>query len=1182
MRILRLDLLAFGPFTARSLDFSAEGALHIVYGHNEAGKSSSLRALRQWLYGIPAQSADDFVHPYPNLRIGGELVSSDGRRLAFVRRKGNNKTIRSPVDDQPLDDAQLEAMLGGVDAAAFEKRFGIDHEELRRGGKALVEGGGDLKEILFAAGAGIADLGRVHKRLDEEAATLFKPRGVNQRINDGLKQFHEARKLVKDSLLPSAKWEECANALEEDRKKHQRIGDQLKQKRTTKSRLERFREALPIIGQLELRQQQYAEVKTAPLLPDDFSSRRSEIETRLDSERRNELSASQEIDALEQQLEASPAASHLLDHRTSIKQLEQELGVYLQAVQDRPRLVAEQASDEKEAQRILADLGGGFDIERAEKLRLTKQERQLIQSLSRDFKARVEEENRCNRDVRKLETNVNAIEEELAKLPPVKDATRLAVALREAQKRGDLDARLESLRRELATLEADGAASLAKLPLWSGTLEQLESAQVPLQETVDRHLESIAGVKGDIGAALARLQEAEKSVEETQRQLDSHRREHDTPTAEELAEARCKRSDLWRLVRECWLHGLGVGDSQVTGFLGGAPSLGDLSAAYEESVRATDEIADRLLRDANGVAFREQLCRDLEVHTQRRKALNEELNGLSRRLEQAQADWRDAWKNSGVTPLSPVEMQAWLREQRDLQETAASIRAKRQELELAESTVESLTNELRELAIELCPQNLPVEMTFGRLVEHCQVLIERTRSAESVRNTRKDELAKSRAALVEATTEAADAAKKLEDWRKNWARAVASLGLDGVALPDEVQTIVGSVDEAIGLLDKVRGKRVRIEEIDEYSRKFKESVRNLVAQLAEDLLELPVERQVADLNDRLAAADQNDVQRRNWNNQLEGEKRKLREARLAIDKLAQSLASLQQQAGCAAPEKLPAAEARSRQRRDLEKDLDHLQSQLSSLACGEPLDDWIAEAKHFRADDLCAELNELSQEIERLENEQSEVNELIGQRKAEFDRMDGSGQAAEADARAQRLLARIRGDAEQYIRLRLASLLLARTMDRFRKENQGPVLSRASDLFGELTLGSFAGLRADYDDTGNAVLVGVRPGGAPVGVSGMSDGSRDQLYLSLRLALVESYLAGREPMPFIVDDILVMFDNERTLATLRVLARLAEKTQVIVFTHHDHLVQLASELPGPAAVALHQLDGCPVQDAAAT
>ncbi len=89
------------------------------------------------------------------------------------------------------------------------------------------------------------------------------------------------------------------------------------------------------------------------------------------------------------------------------------------------------------------------------------------------------------------------------------------------------------------------------------------------------------------------------------------------------------------------------------------------------------------------------------------------------------------------------------------------------------------------------------------------------------------------------------------------------------------------------------------------------------------------------------------------------------------------------------------------------------------------------------------------------------------------------------------------------------------------------------------------------------MLKGVRTDDHLVGVEGMSDGSHDQLYLALRLASLESWLQAHEPIPFVVDDILLNFDNRRALAALRALAELSQRTQVLFFTHHDHLLDLA-------------------------
>ena len=70
MEIRQLNLAAFGPFTDRALAFDQEvGGLHIVYGPNEAGKSSALRGLKALLYNIDERTPDNYLHANDKLRI---------------------------------------------------------------------------------------------------------------------------------------------------------------------------------------------------------------------------------------------------------------------------------------------------------------------------------------------------------------------------------------------------------------------------------------------------------------------------------------------------------------------------------------------------------------------------------------------------------------------------------------------------------------------------------------------------------------------------------------------------------------------------------------------------------------------------------------------------------------------------------------------------------------------------------------------------------------------------------------------------------------------------------------------------------------------------------------------------------------------------------------------------------
>jgi uncharacterized protein YhaN len=279
------------------------------------------------------------------------------------------------------------------------------------------------------------------------------------------------------------------------------------------------------------------------------------------------------------------------------------------------------------------------------------------------------------------------------------------------------------------------------------------------------------------------------------------------------------------------------------------------------------------------------------------------------------------------------------------------------------------------------------------------------------------------------------------------------------------------------------------------------------------------------------------------------------------------------EAGCASFEDLPEAEKRSEQRRQLKSELNHLDEQLRKLSAGATIDDFVTEAEGVDPDTIDAKIERLKEEINALTQKKSELDQTIGSERTELSKMDGHARAATLAEESQLILGHLESDVEQYARLRLASTVLNHAIERYREKNQGPVLKRSSELFAQVTLGSFEGLRVEFDEKGDPVIVGVRPGGKDiVGVGGMSDGTTDQLYLALRLASLETYLENNEPLPFIVDDILIRFDNDRAVAVLKILAALAEKTQVIFFTHHRHLEELAEANIDRPVIFRHSLN----------
>jgi uncharacterized protein YhaN len=141
----------------------------------------------------------------------------------------------------------------------------------------------------------------------------------------------------------------------------------------------------------------------------------------------------------------------------------------------------------------------------------------------------------------------------------------------------------------------------------------------------------------------------------------------------------------------------------------------------------------------------------------------------------------------------------------------------------------------------------------------------------------------------------------------------------------------------------------------------------------------------------------------------------------------------------------------------------------------------------------------------------------------------------------------------------LARELLRLAIEQVRRDWQDPLIARASDVFAATTNGAFDRIGCEVDD-GQPIVVGRRAGGRTVGISSMSDGTRDQLFLAFRLASLEQYCAAAEPLPFIADDLLVNFDDDRTQATLELLAELGKTTQVLLFTHHRVVRDAAARL----------------------
>ncbi|WP_437568718.1 AAA family ATPase [Sorangium sp. So ce542] len=1263
VKILELHLLAFGPFTDLRLDFSSPSpGLHVIYGPNEAGKSTALRAIRGLLYGIPHITPDAHLHHNTDLRVGGRLAGRGDAALAFVRRKGRVKTLRDP-DDNPLEDAALAPLLGGVTEELFRTSFGLDHDTLRQGAEALLQGKGDVGQSLFGAGLGGPGLQQLLGTLRQEADEIFTPQARTRPLNEAIKAFEEARGRAKTAARPPADWTRKRQEIDEAKAEQERVDAELRALRATDKRLRRALRVLPLLEARRAILGRRAALGDVVLLPEGAQRDREDAQERAADAAEQAARLRADIEELEARHAALhvPASLAELDPG-AIDGLVTRLGSHRKAAVDLPRVRAELHGIEEEARAILRRLGrdaslvGGAEPERLEAMRVDVATEARIKKLARERGAVEAKPREVERLLAANRARRDACARRLAELPTSEDPAPLRGALSRAQKQGDLEHRRREAAAAAAQLarEADAqrdrlglagaagdAAAPARRPL---SAAEASALPVPLPETVDQAAAQWGAIARERERLAERAAEVEARLRESAREIDALQRAGAVPTEADLSEARERRDAAFKaLVRALQARGsaraaaaihtatlfdLGA-DVAASPGAGRRPALGASGEAaargkadeYAELVRVADALADRLRREADRVARLARLLADKARAEADQAQLAAERAALARRAEEAEAAWVALWRPAGVAPRSPEEMRGWLGRYAGLTATVDRLRAAEAEAEALQARMQAHAAELH-AAIQGAraasggargdaggagPAG-PLEDAGARLPALVEAAEQELAAIEGAARERRD-LARERKELEreleDLERERAEHARALEAWRAGWAESVRALGLPGDASADEATAILDELGALFRKVDSAAHERRRVLGMERDALAFAADVAALAARHAPDLAELPADQAADQLIKRHHKA-RADLRERGEIEVRLAEKRRERDQQEARRAAAEArLAKLFEAAGVARAGDVAAdlaalsrAEERSREARRLDRELVENEGKLLEAGEGAGVAALEQETAGAERDALALELDRAEQRLAALEDERRRIDRALGSLEQEREHLRATVGAAEAAVEAQICLSHLRGEVRRYVRARLAAVLLEREIERYRERNQGPILARASALFHRLTLGAFAGLRVGYDESEQALLRCVRaapsvaaapaggaapaaadaaaePAKAPVqrevDVTGLSDGTRDQLYLALRLASLEHHARTGEPMPLILDDLLIHFDDDRARAALAVLGELTATTQVLFFTHHARLCELAREAVPAEVLREHRL-----------
>jgi uncharacterized protein YhaN len=1205
VKLLSLELRAFGPFRDVALDFSGEAGVHVIYGPNEAGKSTALRAITGLFYGIPHLSPDAHTHRPEDLRIGGTLASAAGARLSIVRRKGRVRTLLDR-SGEPLPEHALSPFLGGIGEEVFRAAFGLDHETLRMGAQALLEGRGHLGESLFGAGLGGTGIAAVLESLRREADELYSPLARTKKLNLAIRAVIDAKKRAQDAAMPASAWLAQEQAIKDALAERARIDDEAARLRAEERRLRRARQLSGLFAQLRSARSARALLAGVVLLPDDAASERATAEAELSDAAAQSRRAEEALARLVEQRDALSIPHALLAQADAVDDLTTRLGSHKKALVDLPRVRAELRAHEEEALETLRSLGvraapaalHDFAALRAEvePLRVDAAREERLRALARDAAVLGERVRQAEEELRRADGEVAVLRARSS--PPgdvcaepsrpsalpadagpdgshrnalPADAGLLRRAVARAKALGDAAAAIAKARRAEAQLHARAFAACSAQKLAAEAIRAIPSLPVPLPETVDLFAEEERALADERSSLAGRLADARAALARTSHALAEVSAEG-LPTEADLDAARAARGEAVRAVRSA----VAAGDHAQA-----AASLD----ALERAVEAADRAADRLRAEADRVAQRARLAAERRTREEALASLERAEADLAARAEAFASRWREAWAPCAIAPRSPAEMRGWLRRhdalvalvmeadeaarEREALHARAAACAADLASALSASSTAPLVAPLPGPAAALSPSAPPDPAALPELLDAAERRLAAIDEAERLAR----DLVAAEASRDAAERRLAAHQAALEAHRRDWEAAAAGLPVRDGASPAEVLRALDMLGKLFARLDESRRTARRVEGMERDARELSSRVLTVAREHAPDLAGRPVEAAAVEIARRFHQARSDLEKQAVLQQQILAAHEAIAEQRARADRALGRLAALRAAAGASTLEELVRAESLSLEAKRLDRQIELYSSQIRDVGDSAPEEELHREVEAIgeSAEALGARIEELEERLADNARERSQIDRTIGARTEGLAKLREGGSAADAALDLEAAIAEARALALSYARSRAASLVLEREIEAYKRRHQGPIVRRAGELFRALTLGSFAGLSAGIGGDDQASLVCVREGGREVDVDGLSDGTRDQLYLALRLASIERFAAHAEPLPLVLDDAFVHFDDARAREALVALAGLSPAVQVLFFTHHDRLVAIAGGALGEQRCKIHRL-----------
>ena len=1152
LKINNIHIKNFGHFRNYPLQLGNKN-LTIIYGENEAGKSTLTHFFKNLVLGMPIEHK--YQYYLSGSQKGGHCEGSldDGTpfKLESYKRKQRLRPslIASNAKLQAAAENTFNSIIKTIGDQVYQNLFACTIKDFHNTSNFLRER--DFKEFLSQFLIGGQNPKSLIKSLNSQAEEYFTSVKGKKKLKKIKESIGSLKVQVSSKELRSSEYYEKKEAFEAAEVNCRKISDSINAKRQRHQLLKIYMEWLEENQHKELASLAIARVNPPNSFPPAGLSRLQEQLSSLAQKEVLITNLKAENKELENKAKSQVFDQRILDQADQVKYLEVNAKELERLLEQQPELLATFDELNIELQTQLANLGHAWSQEDLVSLQISHIQKAKLDKLASTSHELDEKASSIESSLQSLKMKQNSIENQKSafnsKILP-------KIQLREAE---------EFFNNQILDLIPKQEELISSCDEIHSNIEAL-ARDLSYEETHFASIENIIGSKypdlsliedfskrhNDLCDKQKLLHsEIEKQTERAstlQRSIKLKRSEAGIASLD-LKHLRNRKDQGWELLKEkiAKLEEGNIPQCSIENtFLEGHPNL---ESAFEDTLSKIDFLTDKIIDNHELVAMEKEFDEVSLLNKEKQAKLEVHLAEERQLLE----EWEALWNHLPLTPLQPRFMLTWRQSLSDLRSLYAKFQST---AELRDRTAKALQTWLDDVKkylstgadinaakdayrVFLSEQNRQHTLIENLDLEHLEI--------QAIKSQKMQELS-----LLQ---------KEKQGLLSDWETCFTSCFKGKKAIEiDDWKLFIATIDLSLNALKSYKQHQNKIALAKTELNSLRKKVKDLCTHLDLKFHDTAV---MISLNHILDEYEKNAAKQRTLdalNIQLKHIKDKLRQQEGEAIRIKEQIDALLSESGCkdehmflkagkAHEEALPHQEALKAAMHSLQvleaklERLGGLNDEFSSLTLDDRGFPWVEQ-----------ELLREGSEVAQLELELKGAYEDLAKKKMQFNSLDGSDDVAFYQSEITSKESEFKDSLLDYLSLKLGAKVLNSALESFENQTHPQFIKLASNYLNQITSGKYCEINEDNDD-----YYIERSEAEPLSINQLSTGTAEQLYLSMRLAAMEQLASKGETLPFILDDILANSDYKRASKAMRAISQLSHKTQIIYLTCHPSFIEMA-------------------------